>query len=46
MVMKTNQLTLYRGKGSVCFEISRYTLAQCGQNVQFLNIKPVDALKG
>ena len=41
-VIKTNQFMLYRAKVALFSEINRKYI-QCGQNVKFLNVKPVGA---
>jgi len=34
---------VYGAEVTVCFEVNKNTLTQCGQSIQFLNVKPVGA---
>jgi hypothetical protein len=40
MVIKTNQLLLYKAKAAVCSEIRTKHSAQSEHCVEFLNVKP------
>jgi len=40
MVIKTNQLMMYKAKAAVCSEIhAKYINTLCGQNTELLNVK-------
>ena len=40
MVIKTNQLMMYKGKVAVCSEIRTKHSTQRERHVEFLNVKP------
>jgi hypothetical protein len=44
LVIKTNQLALYRAKVAICSAINTKHTNKVWQNVKFLNVKPVGAL--
>jgi len=41
MVIKTNQLMMYKAKAAVSFEILTKHLTQSERHVELLNVKPV-----
>jgi hypothetical protein len=40
MVIKTNQLMMYKAKAAVCSEICKKHSMQSEHHVEFLNVKP------